>query len=387
MTSTLESGSSTPLAAETKIGIIDTDVHPSMNPVTPGVLSYLPQKWRDYVAEYGALHQSRGGERPRHREFASRWDAEPPEGGAPGSNPDFAREQLLDRYDMSAGILNDIGAFRMAGGGGQPAEMAAAYCRAMNQHRRDTWFARDSRWYGSISLPYELPELAVEEIRYCKEEMGEYGDRWVQVMLAPDNMRPAGHPSYWPIYEACEHYNIPVGFHVLASHRVTPSGAANYYFEEHCDFALFNFPLVSSMIYEGVFERFPKLKVAMVELAWSWAVPLAWRLDNAFRVNRTEVPHLNRLPSEYMADHIYYTTQPMEEPENAKWFDDVLEVFESSGMSKNLMYSSDYPHWDFDEPEALPKTLSDDQMRRILGENAQKVYGIDMIPGTGFTRV
>jgi predicted TIM-barrel fold metal-dependent hydrolase len=174
---------------------------------------------------------------------------------------------------------------------------------------------------------------------------------------------------------------------VLASLRITPSGSANYYFEEHTDFALFNFPVVSSLIYEGVFERFPKLKIAMVELAWSWAVPMAWRLDNAFRVNRTEVPHLDRLPSEYMADHIYYTTQPMEEPENAKWFDEVLEAFESSGMQNNLLYSSDYPHWDFDEPEALPKTLDNAQLRRILGENAQKLYGIDLIPGTGFTRL
>jgi uncharacterized protein len=373
------------MSSKTKFGVFDTDTHPRTFATDPRIVEYLPERWRNYVAEFGPLHRPRG-ERPRHREFASRWDAQTPDGGPPGSDPAFAAEQLLDRYDMSGAMINDIAGFVMNGAGGQPAEMAKAYCRAMNLHRRDFWLASDPRWYGSITVPYELPEAAAEEIRYCKEEMGEYNDRWKQVFLAPDNLRPAGHPSYWPMYEVAEHYDLPIAFHVLAGHRITPSGSANFYFEEHCDFALFNFPLLSSMIFEGVFNRFPRLKVVLVELAWSWAVPFAWRLDHAYRVNRNEVPHLDRLPSEYLRDHVYYTTQPMEEPENDLWFDDVLEQFETSGMSKNLMYSSDYPHWDFDEPAALPSRLSDEQLRRILGENASQVYHVDLFPGSGYTR-
>jgi hypothetical protein len=373
-------------ATGTKFGVFDTDVHPRSFATDPKIVEYLPERWRRYVAEYGPLHRPRA-ERPRHREFASRWDAQTPDGRPPGSDPAFAAEQLLDRYDMSGAMINDIAGFVMNGAGGQPAEMAQAYCHAMNLHRRDFWLASDPRWYGSITVPYELPAAAAEEIRFCKEEMGEYNDRWKQVFLAPDNLRPAGHPSYWPIYEVAEHYDLPIAFHVLAGHRITPSGSANFYFEEHCDFALFNFPLVSSMIFEGVFERFPKLKVVLVELAWSWAVPFAWRLDHAYRVNRSEVPHLDRLPSEYLRDHFYYTTQPMEEPENDLWFDEILDQFEKSGMSKNLMYSSDYPHWDFDEPAALPSRLSDEQFARILGENASKVYNIDLFPNSGYTRV
>jgi predicted TIM-barrel fold metal-dependent hydrolase len=100
----------------------------------------------------------------------------------------------------------------------------------------------------------------------------------------------------------------------------------------------------------------------------------------------SEVPHLQRRPSEYLADHFWYTTQPMEEPENAAWFDDVLEMFEASGMRDKLMFSSDYPHWDFDEPDALSKSVSDDQARRILGENASQLYGIPLLPGKGWER-
>jgi predicted TIM-barrel fold metal-dependent hydrolase len=383
MTEVLDRAAAT--ETKTKFGVFDADTHPRTFLTDPLLVEYLPERWLRYVREFGALHRPRG-ERPRHREFASRYDAQTPDGGPPGSDPAFAAAQLLDRYDMTGALVNDIAGFLVNGAGGQPAEMATVYSRAMNLHRQNFWLASDPRWYGSISIPYELPDAAVEEIRICKEESGEYNDRWKQVMLAPDNLRPIGHPSYWPIFEACEHYDLPVAFHVLAGHRITPNGQPNFYFEEHCDFALFNFPLVSSLIFEGVFDRFPKLKVVLVELAWSWAVPFAWRLDHAYRMNRSEVPHLDRLPSEYLADHVYYTTQPMEEPENDAWFDGVLDQFEASGMSKNLLYSSDYPHWDFDEPAALPNRLSDDQLRRILGETASSVYGVELFPDSGHSR-
>jgi predicted TIM-barrel fold metal-dependent hydrolase len=368
------------------MGIIDCDVHPAMNPITPDVLAHLPQRWRDHVAEWGAIRGgSPGGDRPRHREFASRWDAEPPEGGAPGSNPAFAREQLLDRYHISAALLNDIGGYQFSGGRNQPPELSAAYCTALNEARKQKWFEDDPRWFASMNIPYELPGEAVKEIRRQKEDPV-HGHRWKQLTFAPDNTRPPGHPFYYPIYEACEEYGLPISFHVLASNRITASGAPNYYFEEHCDWAAFNWPLVSSLVFQGVFDRFPTLKVVLVELAWSWAVPLAWRMDHAYRVLGSEVPHLQRRPSEYLADHFWYTTQPMEEPENAAWFDDVLEMFGASGMRDKLMFSSDYPHWDFDEPDALSKSVSDDQARRILGENASQLYGIPLLPGKGWER-
>src|SRR5690606_3884952 len=135
---------------------------------------------------------------------------------------------------------------------------------------------------------------------------------------------------------------------------------------EHCDWAAYNFPLVSSLIFEGVFDRFPRLKIVLIELAWSWVVPLGWRMDRAYELMRNEVSHLTKRPSEYLRDHFWFTTQPMEEPEQPQWFDEVLEAFEVSGLGDKLMYSSDYPHWDFDEPSALPTTLTDDQRRRIL---------------------
>lgn len=382
MTSVLDSPGSAVADQQTRYPIIDTDVHPDFNPGKPGVMARLPERWQRYVEEYGVVRPgSPGGDRPRHREFAARWDTEPPGGGAPMTNPDFAREQLLDRYDITAAVLNDIGGFMFNGARSNPRELSAAVCRAMNEDREESWFAIDPRWYGSINTAYEVPELAVAEIQRCMDSP--YRDRWCQVGMAPDNLSPPGHEKYYPIYEICEAYDLPVSMHVLAGHRITANGSPNYYFEEHCVWAAYNFPIISSMVFEGVFERFPKLKLALVELAWSWAVPLAWRLDSAYKLMRSEVPHLERLPSEYLRDHVWYTTQPMEEPEQPEWVGEVFEAFEVSGMGDKLMYSSDYPHWDFDEPTALPRTLSEAQRRRILGENASALYGIDLKPGSG----
>src|SRR5439155_776178 len=76
---------------------------------------------------------------------------------------------------------------------------------------------------------------------------------------------------------------------------------------------------------EGVFERFPTLKVVFIEGGFGWVPPLAWRLDAAWKKLKEEVPHLKRLPSEYIREHIWLTTQPMEEPQNPRHFVELLE--------------------------------------------------------------
>jgi hypothetical protein len=72
----------------------------------------------------------------------------------------------------------------------------------------------------------------------------------------------------------------------------------------------------------------------------------------------------------------------MEEPEKLEWADDVFDITKHQ-LGDRLMYSSDYPHWDFDEPSYLPSTLPIENRRKILGENASKLYGIPLRENTG----
>ena len=357
-----------------RLPIIDTDVHATVFPTAPEVMRHLSNRWQEHLASIGLRGMSLCGERPTQRAMSARADAWGPDGGLPGTDPGFVREQLLDRYDLSGAVMNNVLGFQAAGGRPEPDELAVALSRALNDYRIETWFAADSRWHGAITLPYEVRGCEAE-IRRCRES--EFGERWVQVLMAPDNEKPAGHPKYWPIYEAAEHYEIPVAFHVLAGRTITGTGTPNYYFEEHTQFAGYNFPLVASLIFEGVFERFPKLKIGLIELAWSWVVPFAWRMDHAYELMRDEVSHLPRKPSEYLAEHFWFSSQPMEEPEQLEWFDGVYQLFEDT-VGDKLMYSSDYPHWDFDEPTNLPATLPLETRRKILGKTASKLYSIPL---------
>jgi predicted TIM-barrel fold metal-dependent hydrolase len=386
MAQVAEPGTTGASDAHVKLGVIDTDCHVAQNGffADPALAKrYMSQRWLDYMALMGLKTGVAGGFRPRQREFAHRTDTVPPGGGSPGGNLELAVAQVLDAYDMSGSIMNDLP--YMTGAKNMPDGFAVAISRASNEYRRDEWLAKDDRWYAAICVTQEVAEEAVKEIARCKEEDG-FKDRWVSVMLAPDALHPAGNHRYWPIYEACEHYGIPISYHVLASRRTGAVGHTTYYMEEHTDFALFNFHTVSSLVFEGVFQRFPKLNVSMIELAWSWAIAYAWRLDAAWGKLKDEVaPHFtgDKKPSEIFAEHFWFSTQPMEEPDNAEWIDDVYASFCQAGFANKLMYSSDYPHWDFDAPDALWDTLTVDDRRRILGENAAELYKIPLKENSG----
>lgn len=87
----------------------------------------------------------------------------------------------------------------------------------------------------------------------------------------------------------------------------------------------------------------------------------------------SEVPHLKRKPSEYIRDHIWWTTQPMEDPESR---DHLFQTIEWIGWDK-LLFATDYPHWDYDEPSrVLPAGVSDANRQAFYLDNAKQLYGI-----------
>ena len=78
------------------------------------------------------------------------------------------------------------------------------------------------------------------------------------------------------------------------------------------------------MVFEGVFERFPKLQVVLIEGGFAWVPALCWRMDKHWERMREEVPHVKRPPSEYVREHVWFTTQPIEEPENPQHLADIM---------------------------------------------------------------
>jgi len=92
---------------------------------------------------------------------------------------------------------------------------------------------------------------------------------------------------------------------------------------------------------------------------------------------RSTTPWLKRLPSEYIRAQVRLTTQPIEEPENPAH---LLQIFEMIGAPQMILFSSDYPHWDFDNPRMALPPLPPEWKERILWRNAAELYRLELPP-------
>ena len=167
---------------------------------------------------------------------------------------------------------------------------------------------------------------------------------------------------------------FPVGVHAFGfgGNPITASGWPSFYIEEMVGHSQCQQTALASIVLEGVFERYPKLKMVMIEAGFGWAPSLSWRLDKSFERLHSEVPHLKRKPSEYIRDHIYWTTQPMEDPERR---DHLFDVIDWIGWDK-LLFATDYPHWDFDEPSrVLPQASATPTARRSISAMPRSCTG------------
>ena len=131
--------------------------------------------------------------------------------------------------------------------------------------------------------------------------------------------------------------------------------------------------VLASLVFEGVFERFPKLRIVIMEGGLGWIPSLCARMDKNWNRMRSEVPQVKRPPSEYVREHVWFTTQPMEEPGSSAA---LLDLFDRIGWDR-LLFATDYPHWDFDDPSrVLPPGVSDTNRDAFYLGNAKALYGI-----------
>ena len=349
---------------QTKLAVIDCDIH-NVLPSEATLLKYLPERWRRHHEEYGSRGYS-GAYYPLANQNAARTDSWPPSGLPPGSDLAFLREQLLDLWDLEYGILLPLlGAGRQVNLG-----YGAARASAINDWQIEEWIEKEPRLRGSIIVAFEDAELSAAEIDRLGDHPG-----FVQVLIESRTLHPLGQRRYWPIYEAACRHDLPVAMHfgALGGWPIGSGiGAPSFYVEYHTGQLTSFQDQVISLVCEGVFERFPTLRFVLVEGGFGWLPPLMWRLDRAWRKLKSEVPDLKRLPSEYMREHLWFTTQPVEEPPRA---DEFQQLLDDLGMDDKIMFATDYPHWDFDAPDqAIPSWLPEETRRVILAENARKLY-------------
>jgi predicted TIM-barrel fold metal-dependent hydrolase len=132
---------------------------------------------------------------------------------------------------------------------------------------------------------------------------------------------------------------------------------------------------LASLITHGVFERFPGSRVLFVEHGFTWLPSVLWNLDGRYEVLRRESPWVKRLPSDYVREHVRFSTQPFDMTKDRKQLIGLLESYE--GMEDLLCFASDYPHWDADEPSYLASRLPKAWLPKVFYENAAQFFGLE----------
>ncbi|HEV8638474.1 MAG TPA: amidohydrolase family protein [Chloroflexota bacterium] len=346
--------------------MIDCDVHADV-PKVEALFPYLPKHWVEHVNQTvfkGPTESPYPKNAPTSFRPGSRDEDERP------PDLDRVREQVLDRVPASGcgvelAILNcsyGIDSLRNP-------DAAVAFASAVNDWLIAEWLEKEPRLRGSMVVPSQLPEPAAREIRRVGGHRG-----FVQVYLPVRSQHPYGSRLFHPMWEAIAELDLVAGIHFggAPGNPPFPSGWPSYYFEEWAGMAQVFQSQVVSIVSEGVFDRFPAVRVALIEGGFTWVPTFMWRFDKEWRNLRRLVPWVKQAPSEYMRQHVRLTIQPLDAPPTRT---QMHQVIDQIGSDEMLMYASDYPHVHASDPVgALLPDLPEPLARKIRSENARALY-------------
>lgn len=340
--------------------IIDTDIHERV--LYEDLAPYLDNPWRRYLTDNHWIQEKHLPYTQPTIAGVDRADARVPDGRPAGSDLAFMQKQLLDTHGHKYGILTGALDPSPSSMHGWP-EMATALATAYNNWQIENWLEKDDRLYGSIQIAAQDPQGAVREI----ERVGSH-PKMVQVLLPIDDFI-WGDPYYHPIYEAAERHNLMIAMH----HNEPPiyfGKWPRYFIEWHNLIPTSHMFEITSMIFNGVFEKFPNLKLMMVEGGFSYVPHLMGQMDLQYKNLRHEVPWVKQMPSQTIREHIRFTTQPIEEF-TKKGF---MQVVDQMGSDELICFSTDYPHWDYDSPSRALPSLDESLAQKVFHDNAKAFY-------------
>ena len=251
-------------------------------------------------------------------------------------------------------------------------EIEVALSHAYNRWLVEDVLAQEPRIRTMLYLPFNDPAATY---RVVKEFIGKPGV--VGFMVTSNRYRPVHHNDYMKTYALLEESNLPIAFHGAYNWNDQSMLMVNRFISAHAlGFVWYNLVHLTNWVINGLPERFPRLKVLWIESGLAWLPFIMQRLDNEYMMRTADAPALKRLPSDYIRD-MYFTSQPMERSAA----DEVLEItMRMMKAETQLMYSSDYPHWDFDLPSTIYDLpfLNETAKRNILGGNAIRFFGLKL---------
>jgi len=356
--------------------IVDGDAH-----VTERMDDYLPYMDEDYDAIKRVLAEV---DNPTNQVFSG-VNVTPKISGSIVTDsegeitPTYDSETKLEemrQFDIDYGIvgptfLNGINTINNP-------RYAVALAEAYNEWMLAELLADHEELKGALAVAPQKPEMAAEEI----DDRGDEEDV-VGVLLSPAGLLPpAGHERYDPIYDAAQRHDLPIVMHGTALAMAHYFPTQFQWTETYAENIVISHPFqqmwnMTTMLYRGVPEEFPDLDFVLQECGIGWVPYMLWRLDDMYLEHSNEVPYLDQLPSEYVREQFYFTTQPL--GHTARDATHLAKAIEIAGP-ESIMYSSDLPHSTFDPPEELFDRINTqfdaETVRAIMGETALEVFDI-----------
>lgn len=297
-----------------------------------------------------------------------RWQDVPPAAHDP-----VARIADLDREGIEAELIyTSLGLIMYTI---PEAEFQHACFQAFNDWLADFCSTAPKRLFGVAMIPPRSPERAAAEIERCAR----MGMRGAMISIDDEEERGYSHPDYDRLWRAAEEHNMPISLHVAASTeswRRTPNVFADF----SLGFAPTMFT-IANMIFDGLFDRFPELKIISVENDAAWPLAMLERMDDRFLrdqgwAGQSKGLAAGKIPSEVFREHIACSFMR----------DRTAIVNREIIGRRNIMWGSDYPHFDGGWPDAAARLAAqfegvppEDQLR-IGRTNCIEFYDLPITP-------
>jgi uncharacterized protein len=330
--------------------VIDSDGH--VNDTDAALKQYLPPEW----ARRGMLYPLDGFDRSL--------------GGTLGKFVASSEVQLQDMDAEGIDLAIVYPTQGLAHSDVREREYAVALARAYNDWLHDYCAADAERLKAVALVPFQDIDAACREINRAVANLGMVGAMFpTYSRYAP---RGVGDPSFDPFYAECERLGVPVAYHANGRER------GETRFDTFLGLHLFSHVpeqmiSLTNVVLSGVLEKFPRLVVGFMEAGCGWLPFWMEHMDKEYEKRKHEAPLLQMEPSAYIkCGRVYVGCEPGEKllPLAAQWI--------GAGQ---LLYASDYPHWDSDWPNTVRivrnrTDISEELKRRLLGENALRFYGL-----------
>lgn len=349
-----------------EVTVVDSDVHLTVHP--EDLAEYLHEPHRTHVSNttYGTPFPSSGWDQWMGGKIDDNWST---------FTTTEAIGEFCEEFHIDYPIINTfdpLGKFPQD-------ELAIDLMRGYNDYVLDRILDENDEYKALIALATQDPEKAAEELDRLGDE-----DQFVGAYVGTTGSHPPlGDPGYDVMYQAAEDNDLPIAFHGNAEDFMfefpRQNQALNKFLQVHTLAHTWSQELtLVSLITEGVPEKFPGLNFIFLESGIGWVPYTMYRLNKEYSIRRNEAPLLEKSPEEYIRESCYFATQPLGESNDPTHMNELIEML----GTENLMYASDYPHWDFDHPSGVDKHLrsqfSAEQRQQVLYDTPVEAFKLDI---------